>query len=425
MTTYTAADRYISSRTNLPTSLSSVEISAEFSAKVRAQSFFSARVAEASMLERLRDISDSYSRGETNLAQARTDAKLMLAKSGFGYVPSGKSGMPDLGSTARLDLILRQNSGMAHAVGQREVSLDPDIVERFPYFRYIARDGARSSHSVLDNLVLPKTDPFWHTHTPPWDFNCRCGIEDCDAEEAAQYGVDKAVDRGDGSYALSVNGTPVNLMPNASGYEFDVNEALGSCDLSRIKSPDARRVVHSELVTMAEKMDDGLTLRGAGAARLGELTVEAPDNIPEIKAAFQRVYDAVDANQELPTLSVSLGKLLQEHADALGISPDETAIVFNSQGTAHYGAKHWKLHHKNTLKPEIAINLLERTIWNHASELSEKVNKKQRKLIFKERDGAAVTTLQKYGEGWIFNIVDSWEVNDDYINQTNPRSKRK
>ena len=244
MTTYTAADRYISSRTNLPTSLSSVEISAEFSAKVRAQSFFSARVAEASILEKLRDLSDAYSRGETNLAQARTDAKLMLAKSGLGYVPSGTSDLSDLGGTARLDLILRQNSAMAHAVGQREVSLDPDIVERFPYFRYIARDGARSSHAVLDNLVLPKTDPFWHTHTPPWDFNCRCGIEDCDAEEAARYGgVDKAIDRGDGSYALTVNGTPVNLMPNASGYEFDVNEALGSCDMSRIKSPDARAAV--------------------------------------------------------------------------------------------------------------------------------------------------------------------------------------
>ena len=177
MTTYTAADNYIKACTNLPTSLSSAEISAAFSAKVRAQSFFSARVAEASILDGLRRISDSYSRGEINLAQARTNAKLMLAKSGLGYVPDDvadpKAGPPagidpedwkaaksisNLGSTARLDLIFRQNAAMANAVGERENFMDPDTMERWPYVRYHSRDDARTNHRALDGKVFRKED---------------------------------------------------------------------------------------------------------------------------------------------------------------------------------------------------------------------------------------------------------------------------
>jgi len=43
-------------------------------------------------------------------------------------------------------------------------------------YQYLAvMDGrTRSSHAELDGVIRPANDPFWSTHTPPWDFNCRC-----------------------------------------------------------------------------------------------------------------------------------------------------------------------------------------------------------------------------------------------------------
>lgn len=32
----------------------------------------------------------------------------------------------------------------------------------------------RDTHYALDGITLPRNDPFWQTHTPPWAWNCRC-----------------------------------------------------------------------------------------------------------------------------------------------------------------------------------------------------------------------------------------------------------
>ena len=54
MEEYEAANEWIRKRLNLPTAKNSLEISRDFEAKLRAQAFFSARVAESRILDRLR-----------------------------------------------------------------------------------------------------------------------------------------------------------------------------------------------------------------------------------------------------------------------------------------------------------------------------------------------------------------------------------
>nr|WP_294866550.1 hypothetical protein [uncultured Pseudogulbenkiania sp.] len=34
----------------------------------------------------------------------------------------------------------------------------------------------RPEHRLLEGVVLPKTHPFWPTHTPPLDYGCRCKL---------------------------------------------------------------------------------------------------------------------------------------------------------------------------------------------------------------------------------------------------------
>jgi len=262
--TYDAANRWLAGRTNVPTRKGSRELALDpgFQPKAKAQAFFSAKVGEARVLEKLREVSDAYTRGEVNLAQARSSIKSWLAQDGryqpddvarAKTPPAGVSeeewlarrGIGNIASTARLNLILGQNAAMAAAVGRREFDLDPDMVEREPYWRYIAvQDGrARDSHAALHNLVLPKSDPFWDTHTPPWEFNCRCAIEGCDEEEAKALGVGKARPDGEEDYRVLNQGRALNVSLPQTGFVFDAASAFETLDLSSVAAGALRQAV--------------------------------------------------------------------------------------------------------------------------------------------------------------------------------------
>lgn len=199
--------------------MNSREIAEEWTAKARAQAFFSARVAEGHILERLRSVSDAFSRGEIGLAEARTELKRFLRAEGKD---DGKGGLRNLASTARLNLILEQNARMAAAVGQYQAGMDPDILERFPCWRYIGSTALnpRDSHARYAGKVYRKDDPIWHTIFPPSDFNCKCSVEDCDDEP------DKV---------------PENIELPESGFSFDPAHAFEEFDLSSIHNEELRK----------------------------------------------------------------------------------------------------------------------------------------------------------------------------------------
>ena len=194
-------------------------ISRDFEARQRAHAFFSARVAEGHILERLRGISDAYSRGEIGLAEARTRLKKFLRGEGKD---DGTNGLRNLASTARLNLILEQNTRMAAAVGRWQVSMDAEIRDRWPCWRYIGSTARnpRDTHARFAGKVFRKDDPIWHKIYPPSDFGCKCDVEDCDEEP------DKA---------------PKTVEPPPSGFAFDPAHAFEEFDLGRIKDEALRK----------------------------------------------------------------------------------------------------------------------------------------------------------------------------------------
>jgi len=218
MEEYEAANEWIKKRLNLPTLKSSLEISRDFEAKLRAQAFFSARVAEGHILDRLRNVSDAYSRGEIGLAEARTALKKFLRAE---EKDDGTNGLRNLASTARLNLILEQNARMAAAVGRYQVSMDPDIKERWPCWRYIGSSAAnpRDSHARYAGKVYRKDDPIWHKIYPPSDFGCQCDVEDCDDPP---------------------DDAPKKVETAESGFEFDPAHAFEEFDLSSIRDAGLR-----------------------------------------------------------------------------------------------------------------------------------------------------------------------------------------
>ena len=210
----------------MPTEKSHAELVSDVASQIKARAFFSARVAEGHILDRLRDVSDRYSRGEMGLGEARNMLKDFLR--GQGLDPH-QAGMRNLASTGRLNLILRQNAAMAKAAGEWKRMHDPDQLAVFPYVRYHSRNDGRTrgSHDALNGKIFDKNDPFLKTHTPPWEFNCRCWLEEITAKEA-----------GDNVEPLT---KPEDVrVESESGFSFDPEEGLGTFDLQSVKNPEVR-----------------------------------------------------------------------------------------------------------------------------------------------------------------------------------------
>lgn len=66
----------------------------------------------------------------------------------------------------------------------QEFEADADL---YPNLKIVTAGDARvrESHKILDGLTLPVNHSFWKSHTPPFDWGCRCGIVQTD-EEASE-----------------------------------------------------------------------------------------------------------------------------------------------------------------------------------------------------------------------------------------------
>ncbi|MCX7007497.1 MAG: phage minor head protein, partial [Kiritimatiellaeota bacterium] len=248
--TFTAARDFLAQKVNLPTQLGSLDLSLKVPARIRAQAFFSARVASANIVQGLRTEVEAVARGDYNYAEARGRLTTFLARQGYGIPDVGTKADQDLtnlASTRRLDLILRQNVAMAHAVGQREVAENPAVMEDLPCYEYLPSGAQhpRTEHMQFYGLILPKNDPFWATHYPPWEFGCDCAIGQTDAPPNAKTSGFKPGAPMDGH--LDYNGRMTQLTGNESGFEFDSTPAAAFAepDFSRIEDPDLRGQVET------------------------------------------------------------------------------------------------------------------------------------------------------------------------------------
>lgn len=91
------------------------------------------------------------------------------------------------------------------------------VREVFTHLKYITKEDGhvRQSHRPLNDIIRPVDDPFWDTHFPPVDWNCRCTFEQLMREE-----VPKRVGRID----KTVKETPSPLFrfnPGKKGIVFD------------------------------------------------------------------------------------------------------------------------------------------------------------------------------------------------------------
>jgi SPP1 gp7 family putative phage head morphogenesis protein len=130
--------------------------------ELRARAFTVTGIEGANALQRIRDTIAALPAG-----QNYEDVKKSLVDELDPYLGDG--------ADQRAELLLRTHGFQAfQAANWRTAQEDEDTT----HLQYLATedDRVRDSHLALNGLILPKNDPFWDTHTPPWEWGCRCRV---------------------------------------------------------------------------------------------------------------------------------------------------------------------------------------------------------------------------------------------------------
>ena len=418
----TTENAFLRNRVNMPTEKGSAEL-AQLPAQIRARSFFSARVAEAHILERFRQVSDAYSAGKIGRDEARAILRVFARENGKD---DGTSSLKNLASTARLHLILDQNRAMAKAAGDYARMYKPANLKVFPYVRYVASVGSknpRDTHQRYNGMIFDKRDPWLKTHWPPWDFGCKCQLENVTAEEAEED-----------EHGITPMSPPeaAETIDTDSGFSFNPEHALSELPMSALKSPEDRAKTHEAMVQLCRKEDLHLTMKGAEPELPQENppqnSYREPENIEEIREVFRKVENRKET--PLDEFSVSVGKILPEHLQALGMTDNNEDIRFSFQkGSTKYGVGHWEIHHDDTLNEKDAIELFRATIWNPLAHVREDLaGKKQRICVYvKDEKTGKLTNLwvvKDTSGKWHLELVDSWESDIRYIESLEKKTKK-
>lgn len=158
--------------------------------EVRARTFLVTGMVPLDIAQKLRDrIADLPAGGDWDKIKREVADSLTPffkhpgVEKGGGTVDSDEA---RAAAERRAELLLRTHGYQAYAASQYNVlERQKDV---FPYWRYQTAqdDRVRDSHAALEGVVLPANDPFWQTHFPPWDFNCRCTVVPLSEADAAE-----------------------------------------------------------------------------------------------------------------------------------------------------------------------------------------------------------------------------------------------
>ena len=209
----------------LPTGLSSEEIRVQVPAEIRRRSFFSARTAEAEYLVKARQVCADVAAGKIGQGEARFQLEGFLDSVGYhdetGRYPGREGAITDIGSIARLDLIIDTQRDMAHSMARIDAQTETSVAA-FPAWRLVRygtrRDPRNWEKRWIDafqqvngegcarngEFVALKSSPIWaalgagaggYKDTlgnpfPPFAFNSGMDWDEVDADECARLGLD-------------------------------------------------------------------------------------------------------------------------------------------------------------------------------------------------------------------------------------------
>ncbi|MGN0844975.1 MAG: hypothetical protein ACI4QT_07110 [Kiritimatiellia bacterium] len=204
----------------LPTDMSSAEIRDRIPAGIRERAIFSARTTEVRYLAEVQAVLEDITSGKINQADGRARLQAKLDEIGYNPDERGDTGIQNLASRSRIDLVLRTNRAMAVGATQArgtpvERSLYPAWrLERYEGRRVPRQDWARrwrdAANSVgfegvakVDEMIARKDSPVWAAlgagvggyddaignAYPPFAFNSGLAWTPVSADDAERLGI--------------------------------------------------------------------------------------------------------------------------------------------------------------------------------------------------------------------------------------------
>ena len=141
------------------------------------RAFMVAGAMKADLLHDLRSAVDGAVQGGS-IGEFRKQFKSIVQKHGWtGWTGEGTRA----GEAWRTRVIYQTNLATSYAAGRRKQLLDPALLSRRPFWRYVHDDSVttpRPHHKAWgdSNLTLRHDHPFWATHFPPNGWGCKCRV---------------------------------------------------------------------------------------------------------------------------------------------------------------------------------------------------------------------------------------------------------
>lgn len=227
-------EQTILSKTVFPTALRSDEIRIFWSQALKDKALFSARTTSKEYLDKVKELLANYQKaiGETADGQPITQGlqrtrmlmreKLedlgLIERDEEGNIIEGK--MTNLGSTMRLNLIIKTNTDLAHSMQQKMTAQDPLQQILRPYFELVRNESRKTQRNWYDRWIdcantvnwegvvkgttrmIAKTDsPIWSalghkyadclgTDMPPFCYGSGMGWKTVTAKEIKDLGLE-------------------------------------------------------------------------------------------------------------------------------------------------------------------------------------------------------------------------------------------
>jgi len=402
----TTENAFLRNRVNMPTEKGSAEL-AQLPAQIRARSFFSARVAEAHILERFRQVSDAYSAGKIGRDEARAILRVFARENGKD---DGTSSLKNLASTARLHLILDQNRAMAKAAGDYARMYKPANLKVFPYVRYVASVGSknpRDTHQRYNGMIFDKRDPWLKTHWPPWDFGCKCQLENVTAEEAEED-----------EHGITPMSSPeaAETIDTDSGFSFNPEHVFEENKIPDNLHVETRREMLSSIRKYVETEKVHFVALPAETGPRPEPMVRGlpsdedfnrfiSQNMPILKDP--KITKDNEEMRDVPK-TLPMGTLSQDVIDAFGLEHGEDKVVL-SRGGKDSGLFHQKKNHAAEILDGRMLKAIRETLGGKNVKYTLSMTPGKSDYINIEAlDGSGYVTLVRRGIDGHWEIVSAY-----------------
>jgi hypothetical protein len=194
--TFKEAAESLGKRKQTPTLLKAKELAQMWSDDARAKAFFSARVASATILSELHRRAMQVVDGEMTDAQARNLIRRYFVGPGakplqnLGFAPKeDATGVAQLASAARIELILETNVRMAQEVGHYQQWAEFRDTYKYGIWKCGYSKEHRVEHLARDGRAYAFDHPIWTQSPPGGEFNCHCYRVLATEEDLEEMGI--------------------------------------------------------------------------------------------------------------------------------------------------------------------------------------------------------------------------------------------